>query len=57
MHQGHVANKHEAEIHLDGLLVPQSVPLVATQLLFHKAIRRLNEIMYTAHELTHNQKR
>lgn len=52
-----MANKHEAKIHLDGLLPPQSVPLVATQLLYHKAIRRLNEIMYTAHELTHSPKR
>lgn len=50
-----MANKYEAEIHLDGL-APESVPLVATQLLYHKAIRRLNETTCTAHELTHSQK-
>lgn len=50
-----MANKYEAEIHLHGL-APESVPLAATRLLCHKDIRRLNETMYTAHELTHRQK-
>lgn len=45
-----MANKYGAEIHLDGL-APESVPLIAAQLLY-KAIRRLNEVMYTALELT-----
>lgn len=52
MCQSHMANKHGAEIHLDGL-APESVPLIATQLLY-KAIRRSNEILCTALELTHS---
>ena len=51
MCQGHMANKYGAEIHLDGL-APESVPLIATQLLY-KGIR-LSEIMYTALELPHS---
>ena len=51
MCQGHMANKDGAEIHLDGL-APESVPLIATQLLY-KGIR-LSEIMYTALELPHS---
>ena len=50
-----MANKYVAEIHSDDL-APQYVPLIATQLLYHKAIGGLNEIMYTAHEQSHNQK-
>lgn len=31
-------------------LAPECVPLIAIPLLYYKAIKRLNEIMYTAHE-------
>jgi len=47
-----MANKYGAQIYSDGL-TPESVPLIATQLLYHTAIRGLNEIMYIIHELAH----
>lgn len=43
-----MANKYGAWIQT--ILAPECVPLIAIPLLYYKAIKRLNEIMYTAHE-------